>query len=109
MLQQIEKMRTEAQGDDQQIDAVVKSMETAYRMQTEAPDVFDVRKEKQATLDLYGPGPVARGALMAVRLAEKGVRMVQVYYSQGRSLGRARRHHGAQDQREEFRPGLSRL
>ena len=83
MLQQIEKMRTEAQGDDQQIDAVVKSMETAYRMQTEAPDVFDVRKEKQATLDLYGPGPVARGALMAVRLAEKGVRMVQVYYSKG--------------------------
>ncbi len=83
MLQQIEKIRTEAQGDDQQIDAVVKSMETAYRMQTEAPDVFDVRKEKQATLDLYGPGAVARGALMAVRLAEKGVRMVQVYYSSG--------------------------
>jgi hypothetical protein len=83
MLQQIEKMRTEAQGDDQQIDAVVKSMETAYRMQTEAPEVFDVRKEKQEILDLYGPGPVARGALMAVRLAEKGVRMTQVYYSKG--------------------------
>src|SRR6204780_5221731 len=78
MLQQLEKMRTEAQGDDQQIDAVVKSMETAYRMQTEAPDVFDVRKEKQATLDMYGPGAVARGALMAVRLAEKGVRRGQV-------------------------------
>ena len=42
-----------------------------------------VRKEKQATLDLYGPGPVARGALTAVRLAEKGVRMVQLYYSKG--------------------------
>ena len=32
---------------------------------------------------MYGPGPVARGALTAVRLAEKGVRMTQVYYSKG--------------------------
>jgi hypothetical protein len=83
LLQRLEKMRREQAGEDQQIDAVVKSMETAYRMQTEAPDVFDVRKESQAVLDLYGPGPVARGCLTAVRLAEKGVRMTQVYYSKG--------------------------
>ena len=31
-------------------------------MQTEAPEVFDIRKESQATLDIYGPGEVARGA-----------------------------------------------
>ena len=62
---------------------VISSMETAYRMQTEAPEVFDIRKEPQATLDLYGTGDVARGALMAVRLIEKGVRMVQLYYSKG--------------------------
>jgi hypothetical protein len=68
---------------DPQVEAVIKSMEIAYRMQTDAPEVFDIRKESQATLDLYGPGPVARGALMAVRLAEKGVRMTQVYYSKG--------------------------
>jgi uncharacterized protein (DUF1501 family) len=58
-------------------------METAYRMQTEAPDVFDIRKESAATLKLYGPGSTARGCLMAVRLAERGVRMVQVYYAKG--------------------------
>ncbi len=58
-------------------------METAYRMQTEAPEVFDVSKENKATLDMYGPGSTALGSLMAVRLAEKGVRMVQVYYSKG--------------------------
>jgi hypothetical protein len=58
-------------------------METAFRMQTEAPEVFDIRKESQATLDLYGPGDIARGALTAVRLIEKGVRMVQLYYSKG--------------------------
>jgi len=58
-------------------------METAYRMQTEAPEVFDIRKESQATLELYGPGSTARGCLMAVRLVERGVRMVQVYYAKG--------------------------
>src|ERR1700735_247215 len=83
LLQKLENMRAEQTGSDQQVEAVIKSMEIAYRMQTDAPEVFDVRKESQATLDLYGPGPVARGCLTAVRLAQKGVRMTQVYYSQG--------------------------
>src|SRR5579883_227884 len=83
LLQKIESLRMEETGTDAQVEAVIKSMETAYRMQTEAPEVFDIRKESQATLDLYGPGAVARGALTAVRLAEKGVRMTQVYYSKG--------------------------
>jgi hypothetical protein len=83
LLQKLEGMRMANTGSDAQVEAVIKSMEIAYRMQTDAPEVFDVRKESQATLDLYGPGPVARGALTAVRLAEKGVRMVQLYYSKG--------------------------
>jgi hypothetical protein len=83
LLQKIENLRMADSGSDAQVEAVIKSMETAYRMQTDAPEVFDVRKESQATLDLYGPGPVARGALTAVRMAEKGVRMVQLYYSKG--------------------------
>ncbi len=83
LLQKIEGIRQTETGADAQVEAVIQSMETAYRMQTEAPDVFDVRKESQAVLDMYGPGPVARGALTAVRLAEKGVRMVQLYYSKG--------------------------
>jgi hypothetical protein len=83
LLNKLEKMHAEDAGTDPQVDAVIKSMETAYRMQTEAPEVFDIRKESQATLDLYGPGDVARGALTAVRLLEKGVRMVQLYYSKG--------------------------
>jgi hypothetical protein len=83
LLQKIEGMREAETGPDAQVEAVLQSMETAYRMQTEAPEVFDVRKESQAVLDMYGPGPVARGALTAVRLAEKGVRTVQLYYSKG--------------------------
>jgi hypothetical protein len=68
---------------DSNLEASIKTMETAYRMQTEAPDVFDVSKESKATLDMYGPGSTALGCLMAVRLAEKGVRMVQTYYGKG--------------------------
>jgi hypothetical protein len=68
---------------DAEMEASIKSMETAYRMQTEAPEVFDVSKEPQSVRDLYGPGSTALGALMAVRLAEKGVRMVQTYYGKG--------------------------
>src|SRR5262245_35311924 len=83
LLKKLEDMRSTETGSDNQVEAVIKSMEVAYRMQTEAPEVFDVRKESQATLDMYGPGDVARGCLTAVRLAEKGVRMTQVYYSQG--------------------------
>jgi hypothetical protein len=83
LIEKLEKMREVQTGTDAQVEASIKSMEIAYRMQTEAPEVFDVRKESQATLDLYGPGAVARGCLTAVRLAEKGVRMTQVYYSQG--------------------------
>ncbi|MEP7352558.1 MAG: DUF1501 domain-containing protein [Acidobacteriota bacterium] len=81
LLQKLETLHESKQ--DAQVDAVIKSMEIAFRMQTEAPEVFDIRKESQATLDLYGEGFVARGCLQAVRLVEKGVRMVQVYYSKG--------------------------
>ena len=84
LLEHIESIRSKAQSaPDPQVEAVVKSMEVAYRMQTEAPEVFDIRKESEATQKLYGPGSTARGCLLAVRLAEKGVRMVQVYYAKG--------------------------
>jgi uncharacterized protein (DUF1501 family) len=62
------------------LESSIMSMETAYRMQTEAPDVFDISKESEATQKLYGPGSTARGCLMAARLIERGVRMVHVYH-----------------------------
>ena len=68
---------------DPQLEATLQSMETAYRMQTEAPDVFDVRKESEATIKMYGEGSTARGCLTAARLIERGVRMVQIYYAKG--------------------------
>ena len=82
LLEQLDQLRnTHERIHDPQLEAAVQSMEVAYRMQTEAPEVFDIRKESEATLNLYGPGSTARGCLMAVRLVERGVRMVQVYYA----------------------------
>jgi len=82
LLEELDRLRTSRERlRDPQLEAAVQTMEVAYRMQTEAPDVFDIRKETDATLNLYGSGSTARGCLMAVRLVERGVRMVQVYYA----------------------------
>jgi hypothetical protein len=67
-------------ADDPQVEASIQSMETAFRMQTEAPEIFDITKEKPELRARYGNSDFGRGCLMAVRLVEKGVRMVQVYY-----------------------------
>ncbi len=70
-------------SDDPLLQARVKSFETAFGMQMEVPHVFDLAKESDATLDLYG---LKRGqtsgfgwqCLMARRLVEQGVRFVEL-------------------------------
>jgi hypothetical protein len=84
LVERLNRMRMERLGQhDEELEGAIQAMETAYRMQTEAPDVFDIRKESEATQRLYGPGSTARGCLTAVRLIEQGVRVVQVYYAKG--------------------------
>src|SRR5205814_3867897 len=68
------------EGSDVELEASIESMEVAFRMQTEALDAFDVRKESDATRARYGDSDFARGCLLARRLVERGVRMVQVYF-----------------------------
>jgi uncharacterized protein (DUF1501 family) len=58
-------------------------METAFRMQSEATDAFDIRKEPQSIRAEYGDTPFANGCLLARRLVERGVRSVHVYYGPG--------------------------
>ena len=64
--------------DDALLQARIKAMETAFRMQAAAPEVFDIRKEDPATRALYGEGKFANSCLLARRLVENGVRFVQV-------------------------------
>src|ERR1700756_3502360 len=82
-LDELNMKSTAGSAHDPQLEATIGAMETAFRMQTEAPDVFDVRKESDAVVKMYGEGSTARGCLTAARLIERGVRMVQVYYSKG--------------------------
>ena len=60
--------------------AGVQAMEVAFRMQMEAPEIFDISREPEATRVRYGDTDFGRGCLLALRLAERGVRMVQVYF-----------------------------
>src|SRR5207237_925908 len=57
--------------------------EMAFRMQTEARDAFDLNKEPRRVRDAYGPGYFADACLLARRLVERGVRMVQIYTGDG--------------------------
>jgi hypothetical protein len=68
---------------DSQLAARIKSFETAAGMQLAAPDVFDLRQESKATLDLYGLRPndtsgFAWQCLVARRMVERGVRFVEL-------------------------------
>ncbi|HND52043.1 MAG TPA: DUF1501 domain-containing protein, partial [Pirellulaceae bacterium] len=66
-----------------ELEGVIESYELAFRMQDALPDVLDLKEETQATLDAYGIGSGAtdnfgRQCLMARRLAEAGVRYIEV-------------------------------
>ena len=83
LLGKLNRMHLKREGDDPQLESRIESMEIAYRMQTEAFDAFDVGKEPEKVRERYGDGDFARGCLIARRLVERGVRMVQVYYGNG--------------------------
>jgi uncharacterized protein (DUF1501 family) len=76
----LNRLQLEREGSDVELEASIESMEVAFRMQTEALDAFDVRKESEATRARYGNSDFARGCLLSRRLVERGVRMVQVYF-----------------------------
>ncbi|MYC80729.1 MAG: DUF1501 domain-containing protein, partial [Acidobacteria bacterium] len=80
LLSRLNRLDMPREGESPELEASIQSMELAFRMQTEALDAFDVRKESQATRDRYGDGYFARGCLMARRLLERGVRVVQVFF-----------------------------
>jgi hypothetical protein len=69
--------------NDPRIEGVINSYELAYRMQGVAPEVLDLSRESEATKALYGIGQeptdsFGRQCLLARRLAQNGVRFIQV-------------------------------
>jgi hypothetical protein len=70
-------------GSDNPLEARIQSMEMAFRMQFEAQEVFDLARENNATRTLYGNSPFANACLVARRLVERGVRVVQIFTGAG--------------------------
>ncbi len=74
-----------------EVDARIAAYEMAFRMQTSVPELMDVSNEPKHILDMYGAAPgdgtYASNCLLARRLAERGVRFIQLYH-------RGWDHHG---------------
>jgi len=83
-LSQLNHIKLAEQGDPE-IMTRIAQYELAFRMQSSVPDLTDVSDEPDHTFDLYGPhsrkpGTFAANCLLARRLAERGVRFVQLYH-----------------------------
>jgi hypothetical protein len=70
---------------DPEIESRIAQYEMAYRMQTSVPEVTSIQAEPKSVLDLYGPdvnqpGTFAANCLQARRMAERGVRFIQLYH-----------------------------
>jgi hypothetical protein len=99
LVRALNQMNLKEHGSDSMMEGRIQAMETAFQMQVEALDAFDVSKEPAKIRERYGipdkppvsetkirsatrDGDFARGCLVARRLVERGVRVVQVYFGE---------------------------
>ncbi len=79
----LNKRRLEATGDPE-IATRLANYEMAFRLQTSAPELMDLKSETKETLDLYGCDPAvpsfARACLLARRMIERGVRYINIFH-----------------------------
>jgi uncharacterized protein (DUF1501 family) len=85
LLEALNRLHLEERPEDAALEAQVRALETAFHMQHEAGEAFDLRKEPEPVRAKYGASPFGQACLLARRLAERGVRFVQVYYLDPRS------------------------
>ncbi|MEK6249219.1 MAG: DUF1501 domain-containing protein [Planctomycetales bacterium] len=83
-LSKLNTLTSESHGDPE-TNARIAQYEMAFSMQTSVPDLMDLSSESEQTFELYGPeskkpGSYAANCLLARRLAERGVRFVQLYH-----------------------------
>ncbi len=83
LIGKLNKLREERDGDPE-IRTRVAAYEMAFRLQTSAPELMDLSKEKPSTIKLYGCDPAkpsfARACLLARRMLQRGVRFVNIYH-----------------------------
>jgi hypothetical protein len=80
---ELNQIRYDSLGDPE-IEARINSFELAYRMQASVPELMDISREPKAVQERYGAQPgktsFANNCLLARRLAERGVRFIQLYH-----------------------------
>lgn len=83
LIASLNQRRLAADGDPE-IATRLANYEMAFRLQTSAPDLMDLRSESKETLELYGCDPAradfARACLLARRMIERGVRFINIYH-----------------------------
>lgn len=99
-LAELNQEQLEATGDPE-IETRIRQYEMAYRMQASVPELMDLSKEGKETFDLYGeeartPGTFAACCLNARRLAERGVRNIQIFHRGWDAHGGLPREHESQ-------------
>ena len=81
---------------DPEIATRISQYEMAFRMQTSVPNLMDISKEPKSALDLYGAKPgdgsFSSNCLLARRLAERGVRFIQLYHRDWDHHGSVKEH-----------------
>lgn len=82
-IQNLDRMR-DAQLDQPELRTRIAAYEMAFRMQTSVPELMDLSGESKSVLEMYGAKPqdgsFASNCLVARRLAERGVRFIQLYH-----------------------------
>ena len=79
-LQSLNRLHEVERGSSAELEAQIRSMEVAFRMQAEASEAFDIEREPKTIREMYGETNFGLSCLLARRLAERGVRYIQVYY-----------------------------
>jgi hypothetical protein len=97
LLESLNRQQLERAGGDDELSALINSFELAWRMQMNAPAVMDLSGESQSTQALYGIGEketddFGRQCLLARRMAEAGVRYIQISYADNGSNPRWDQH-----------------
>ena len=79
LIHQLNEIHSQNLQKDALLEARIEALEIAFKMQTAASDAFNFNQEPQAIKDMYGNSPQGRQLMIARRLIERGVRVVQVW------------------------------
>ncbi len=92
LLRQLNEEHLAGRQQEPVLEGRIRALETGFRMQFAASEAFDVSREPAEIREEYGGTQFAQGCLLARRLVERGVRMVQVYYGDGQPWDTHRNH-----------------